>query len=183
MALNDVWRLGENQELRLSGLFRTYNLSLYSDFGVGLIRQSEFRTVTGGSVAYKRRFSKLLTLLAGTDYEREAPRRDDLDYYDFYNPADPSYYGPFTKVDGNNVTISPVAPYIARKGELTQYFCYYPGWRRDEISIDNQDLVTPANSSHALVGPNSPKSTITFFSETILVDSRGCPQLREIVLH
>jgi hypothetical protein len=51
-ALNDVWRLGDNQELQLSGFFRTYNLSLFSDFGVGLIRQSEFRTVTGGSAAY-----------------------------------------------------------------------------------------------------------------------------------
>jgi len=77
------------------GFFRTYNLSLYSDFGVGLIRQSEFRTVTGGSAAYKKKFSKNFTLLAGTDYEREAPRRDDLDHYNFYNPADPNYYGPF----------------------------------------------------------------------------------------
>ena len=28
IALNDVWKLGENQELQLSGFFRTYNLSL-----------------------------------------------------------------------------------------------------------------------------------------------------------
>jgi hypothetical protein len=163
MALNDVWRLGENQELQLSGFFRTYNLSLYSDFGDGLIRQSEFRTVTGGSAAYKRRFSKKLTLLAGTDYEREAPRRDDLDHYDFYNPADPSYYGPFTKVDGNNVTIAPLTPYIAAEGELSPYFHYYLGMRRDEIFIDNRDLVTPANSWNTLVGLNSPKATLTFF--------------------
>jgi hypothetical protein len=37
MALNDVWKLGANQELQLSGFFRTYNLSLFSDFGLGLI--------------------------------------------------------------------------------------------------------------------------------------------------
>ena len=163
LALNDVWNLGENQELQLSGFFRTYNLSLYSDFGDGLIRQSEFRTVTGSSAAYKKIFSKKFTLLAGTDYEREAPRRDDLDHYNFYNPADPTYYGPFTKIDGNNVTIAPVTPYIAGEGELNQYFHYYLGWRRDEISINNQDLVTPVNSSHLLVGLNSPKATITFF--------------------
>ena len=163
VALNDVWKLGENQELQLSGFFRTYNLSLFSDFGVGLIRQSEFRTVTGGSAAYKNRFSKLLTLFAGTDYQREAPRRDDLDHYTFYNPADPYSYGPFIKIDGNNVTITPVSPYIAGEGELSKYFHYYLGWRRDEIFINNQDLVTPANSSNTLVGLNSPKATITFF--------------------
>src|SRR5271157_3668797 len=165
VALNDVWKLGENQEVQLSGFFRTYNLSLFSDFGVGLIRQSEFRTVTGGSAAYMKKFSKNFTLLAGTDYEREAPRRDDLDHYNFYNPADPNYYGPFVKVDGNNVTIAPVTPHIAGEGELSKYFRYYLGWRRDEISIDNQDLVTPANSWDTLVGLNSPKATITFFPE------------------
>jgi hypothetical protein len=163
IALNDVWKLGENQELQFSGFFRTYNLSLFSDFGDGLIRQSEFRTVTGGSAAYKNKFSKMFTLLAGTDYEREAPRRDDLDHYNFYNPADPYSYGPFTKVDGNNVTIAPVSPYIAGEGELSPYFHYYLGFRRDEIGIDNRDLVTPANSWNKLVGLNSPKATLTFF--------------------
>jgi hypothetical protein len=165
VALNDVWRLGDNQDLQLSGFFRTYNLSLFSDFGVGLIRQSEFRTATGASAAYKKRFSKNLTLLAGTDYEREAPRRDDLDHYNFFNPAYPAYYGPFIKVDGNNVTIAPVTPYVAGEGELSRYFRYYLGWRRDEISIDSQDLVTPANSWNRLVALNSPKATITFFPE------------------
>jgi hypothetical protein len=36
----------------LSGFFRTYNLALYSNFGDGLIRQNEFRTVTGGNSTY-----------------------------------------------------------------------------------------------------------------------------------
>jgi hypothetical protein len=162
-ALNDVWKVGENQELQLSGFFRTYNLSLYSDFGDGLIRQSEFRTVAGGSLAYKKKFSKNLTLLAGTDYQREAPRRDDLDHYYFYNAASPDYYGPFVKVDGNNVTIAPLSPYIAADGELSKYLHWYLGWRRDEIGIDNRDLVTPANSTHKLVGLNSPKATLTLF--------------------
>ena len=165
MALNDVWKLGQDQELQLSGFFRTYNLSLSTDFGLGLVRQSEFRTVAGGSAAYKKKFSKNFTLLAGTDYQREAPRRDDLDHYNFYNPADPYYYGPFIKVDGNNVTIAPVSPYIAGEGELSKYVHYYLGWRRDEISIDNQDLVTPANSWNRWVGVNSPKATVTFFPE------------------
>jgi hypothetical protein len=162
LALNDVWKLGEDQELQLSGFFRTYNLSLSTDFGLGLIRQSEFRTVTGGSAAYKKKFSKKFTLLTGTDYQREAPRRDDLDHYNFYNPANPYYYGPFVKIDGNNVTIAPVSPYIAGEGELSKYLRYYLGWRRDEIGIDNQDLVAPANSWNKVVGVNSPKATVTF---------------------
>lgn len=163
IALNDVWHIAENQELQLSGFFRTYNLSLLSDFGDGLIRQSEFRTVTGASAAYRRTFSEKFTLLAGTDYEREAPRRDDLDHYSFYNPGDPYYHGPFVKVDGSDVTIAPVTAYIAADGALSRYLRYYLGWRRDEISIDNQDLITRANSWSRVVGLNSPKATLTFF--------------------
>ena len=163
LALNDIWTLSESSQLQLSGFFRTYNLSLSSDFGDGLIRQSEFRTVTGGSAAYKKQYSKHFTLLAGTDYEREAPRRDNLDHYNFFDPADPTYYGPFVKIDGNNVTITPVTPYVAAEGELSKYLHYYVGLRRDEIFFDNQDLVTPANSSNRLVGLNSPKATLTFF--------------------
>jgi hypothetical protein len=165
VALNDVWMLGERQELQLSGFFRTYNLSLFSDFGLGLIRQSEFRTVTGGNATYVNKIAKSFTLLAGMDYEREAPRRDDLDHYDFYNPAAPSYYGPFLKVDGNNVTIAPVTPYVAGQGEISKYVHYYLGWRRDEIDITNQDLITPANSWSKWVGVNSPKATVTIVPE------------------
>jgi hypothetical protein len=161
VALNDVWKLDDHQELQLSGFFRTYNLSLYSDFGLGLIRQSEFRTVAGGNATYVNKISKLFTLLAGTDYQREAPRRDNLDHYNFYNPADPSYYGPFVKIASNNVTIAPVTPYVAGQGELSKYIRYYLGWRRDEISITNQDLITPTNSWDKLVGVNSPKATVT----------------------
>jgi hypothetical protein len=164
-ALNDEWKLNENQEVQLSGFFRTYNLSLFSDFGLGLIRQSEFRTVSGASGAYVNRLSKTLTLLAGTDYEREAPRRDDLDHYNFFDPATPNSYGPFVKIDGNNVTISPVTPYVAARGELGRHFNYYAGWRRDEIFINNQDSVTPSNSWSELVGLNSPKATLAFVSQ------------------
>ncbi len=162
MALNDVWKLRDNQELQLSGFFRTYNLSLFSDFGLGLIRQSEFRTVAGGSAVYVNKIAEHFTLLAGTDYGREAPRRDDLDHYNFYDPGNPGYYGPFTKVDGNNVTIASVAPYIAGDGSLSRFIHYDLGWRRDEIGVNNDDLVTPSNSFSKLVGVNSPKATVSF---------------------
>ena len=161
VALNDAWKLDDHRELQFSGFFRTYNLSLYSDFGLGLIRQSEFRTVTGANATYVNRVAKTVTLLAGVDYQREAPRRDDLDHYNFYNPAASSYYGPFVKIDGSNVTIAPVSPYIAGQGELSKYIHYYLGRRRDEIDITNQDLIMPANSWSKWVGVNSPKATVT----------------------
>jgi len=161
-AINDEWKLDTNRQIQFSGFFRTYNLSLFSDFGLGLIRQSEFRTVGGASATYLNKIFREFTLLAGTDYEREAPRRDDLDHYNFFNPAAPNNYGPFVKIDGNNVTIAPVTPYVAAQGELGRHFSYYAGWRRDEIFIDNQDLITPSNSWSELVGLNSPKATLTF---------------------
>lgn len=164
-ALNDVWKLDERQQLQISGFFRTYNLALFSDFGLGLIRQSEFRTVTGASVLYTNQITKHLTLLAGSDYEREAPRRDDLDHYNFFNPNAPGYYGPFIKIDGNNVTIAPLSPYVAGQGDLSKYVRYYLGWRRDEIEVENQDLITPANSSSAWVGVDSPKATLAITPE------------------
>jgi uncharacterized protein involved in tellurium resistance len=162
VALNDVWQLSGSQQLQLSGFFRTYNLSLCPDYGQGLIRQSEFRTVAGASANYVNKIAEYLSLLGGLDYNREAPRRDDLDHYGFFDPANPSYYGPFTPVDSNNVTIASLSPYIAAEGALTRYFRYYLGWRRDEIDFDNDDLLHAENSFQKWVGVNSPKATVSF---------------------
>jgi hypothetical protein len=162
IALNDVWQIRQGQQLQFSGFFRTYNLSLYSDFGQGLIRQSEFRTVTGSSANYVNKLAEALSLLVGFDYEREAPRRDDLDHYGFFDPNNPKYHGPFTPVASNNLTIGSLTPYIAAEGALTSHFRYYLGWRRDEINFDNDDLLHPGNSFQKWVGVNSPKATISF---------------------
>ena len=161
-ALNDVWKLGGHQELQLSGFFRTYNLALYSDFGLGLIRQSEWRTTGGASAAYLNQISKFFTLFAGTDYEREAPRRDDLDHYDFFDPANPNTYGPFVKIIGANVTIAPVTPYVAGEGELGKHLRYYLGWRQDQVYINQQNLITPSASWSKWVPTPNPKITITY---------------------
>jgi hypothetical protein len=171
VALNDVWQLSGSQQLNISGFFRTYNLSLFSDFGQGLIRQSEFRTVAGGSANYVNKIAEYLSLLAGFDYEREAPRRDDLDLYGFFNPSNPSSYGPFTPQAGNNVTIESLTPYIAADGGLSHYFRYYLGWRRDEIDIDNDDLLHAGNSFQKWVGVNLPKATVSFLPK----ESRYAP--------
>jgi len=165
VAVNDVWQITSSQQLQLSGFFRTYNLSLYSDFGQGLIRQSEFRTVAGGSADYINKVGEFLSLLGGFDYQREAPRRDNLDRYGLPDPNDPDYYGPFTPVASNNLTISPFTPYVAAEGALGKHFRYYLGWRRDEIDFDNEDLLHAENSFQKWVGVNSPKATVSFLPE------------------
>ncbi len=158
VALNDVWQLTPSSELQLSGFFRTYNLSLYSNFGAGLIRQSEFRTVTGGNANYIRKISQSLSLMAGLDYFREAPRRLDLDHYE---SADPATYGPFASVTANNVTMNFVTPFIALNGRLVSWLHYNLGWRRDQIDFNNTDLLHPGNSYQKWAGVNSPKATIS----------------------
>ncbi len=162
IVLNDVWSVSGSQQLQLSGFFRTYNLSLFSNFGDGLIRQSEFRTVTGGNATNLKKFGNFLSLLAGLDYQRDAPRRDDLDHYGFFDPAQPNLYGPFQKVSANNITIADASPYIAVEGALVRYLHFYLGWRRDEINFNNDDLLVPAHSFQSWIGFNNPKATVSF---------------------
>jgi hypothetical protein len=118
--------------------------------------------VTGGSADYVNKIAEALSLLVGLDYNREAPRGDDLHHYGLFDSSNPRYYGPPSWVDGNNITIGSVTPYIAAEGALARYFRYYLGWRRDEIDLTNVDLVTPQNSFHTWVGVNSPKATVSF---------------------
>ncbi len=163
LAVNNDWKLTPTQELQISGMFRTYNLALFSNFGAGLIRQSEFRTVTGGNTTYIKRITRWLSLMAGVDYQRDAPRRLDLDHYSStYSTTSPAAYGPFEKVTANKVTLGDAAPYAALNGSLGKYLRYYAGWRRDEIAFDNTDLLFPQNSYHATEGFNSPKATLSF---------------------
>lgn len=159
IAANDLWKLTSGQKLSLSGFFRTYNLALFSNFGDGLIRQSEFRTVTGGNGTYINHFNDYISLLAGVDYARDAPRRLDLDHY---SSTDPAVYGPFQPVTANNVTIGDAAPFIALNGALNKRIRYYLGFRRDEIGFDNVDLLHSTNSFNRLVGVNSPKATLAY---------------------
>jgi hypothetical protein len=157
-ALNDAWRLSSSDELQLSVFFRTYNLSLYSNFGAGLIRQSEFRTVTGGNPTWVRKFNRHFAFLAGVDYLREAPRRDDLDHY---ASGDSSTAGPFRKVTASNITLNFLTPFLAIDGNLVPWLHYNLGWRRDQIGFTNDDLLAPASSFHKWVGINNPKATVS----------------------
>jgi Carboxypeptidase regulatory-like domain len=161
IVASDSWHPTEGQQLFMSGFFRTYNLALYSNFGDGLIRQSEFPTVTGGNANYSVRLFGSTRFLAGLDYQRDAPRRLDLDHYISINPA---VYGSFNNVTSNNVTIGDTAPYVAVAGTLTRYFRYYAGFRRDEISFENRDLLVAHHSFDKLIGVNSPKATLSYVS-------------------
>ena len=157
IALNDVWHLKPTIELQFSGFFRTYTLSLYSNFGDGLIRQSEFRTVIGGNGNYIRKVNQHLSVMAGLDYLREAPRRDDLDHY---ASTSSFVYGPFEKVTANNITLNFVTPFVAVDGNIVKWLRYNLGWRRDQIGFDNTDLLAFTSSFNRWQGINSPKATL-----------------------
>jgi hypothetical protein len=161
IVASETWHPTERQQLSMSGFFRTYNLALYSNFGDGLIRQSEFRTVTGGNASYSVTLFGSTRFLAGLDYQRDAPRRLDLDHYASVNSA---VYGPFESVTSNNVTIGDTAPYVAVDGALTRYFHYYVGFRRDEINFENSDLLVADHSFNKLIPVNSPKATLSYVS-------------------
>ena len=64
-----------------SGFFRTYNLALFSNFGEGLIRQSEFRTVEGAEARETHTFSPWLEAMAGVLYNEDDIHNDNLDHY------------------------------------------------------------------------------------------------------
>jgi hypothetical protein len=157
IAANDIWRLGMSSEVQLSGLFRTYNLSLFSNFGDGLIRQSEFRTAAGGQTVYIKKVSESLSIMAGLDYSREAPRRLDLDHY---ASPDPATYGPFQKITANDVSLNFLSPYISLNGRVTSWLRFNLGWRRDEIGFQNTDLLAPLRSFNRWTDVDSPKATL-----------------------
>jgi hypothetical protein len=159
IALNDTWHLSLASDLQLSTFFRTYNLSLDSDFGAGLIRQSEFRTVTGDNATYLRKVNPHFSFLTGVDFLRDAPRRDDLDRY---LSSSPFVYGPFQTVTANNITLNFVTPFAAVHGRLWRWLHYNLGWRRDQIQFTNTDLLYPQNSFSRWIGINSPKATLSF---------------------
>jgi hypothetical protein len=97
--------------------------------------------------------------MAGMDYFREAPRRDDLDHF---LSTDQAVYGPFEKVTANNVTLNFVTPFVAIDGNIVSWLHYDLGWRRDQIDFQNTDLLLPANSFARWQGIDSPKATLSF---------------------
>jgi hypothetical protein len=150
---SDSWKLRDSQSLIFSGFFRTYSLTLRSDFGDGLIQQSEFRTVAGGDASYVYRIRKTMTLLAGIDLRRDAPRNLDLQHADAN--------GIFQPVTSNDLTLGFIAPHASIDGTLSPYLHYDLGLRREEVNMDNLDKINPRNSFNKLDGITLPKGTLT----------------------
>ena len=159
LAADDQWRVSSRDAMAFSGFLRTYNLALFSNFGEGLIRQSEFRTVEGGEVREIHAFSSRLEGLAGLLYNEDDIHNDDLDH--FLSP-DPGSYGSFVPVLGNNLTIRELAPYLALRGNLGKRIQFYAGLRHEEIGMRNIDKLRPPDSFDQWQGFEEPKATVAW---------------------
>jgi hypothetical protein len=151
----DNWKLSQQRQLSFSGFFRNYALTLRSDFGDGLIQQSETRNVLGGEAMYIQSLGPWLSLLAGVDLRRDAPRNLDLYHVDSQNA--------FQLVTSNNLILSFVEPFVALDGAITKYFHYDVGFRQEFVWMNNQDLINPQNSFDRFATLTLPKATVTFF--------------------
>jgi hypothetical protein len=156
VIVNDIWRLTDHRQFQFSGFYRYYTLDVRPNFGDGLIRQSEHRNVNSEDVLYTDRFSKAVSLLAGVDLRREAPRALNLDKANID--------GVFVPDTSNNLTINFYSPFVALDGKLTSFLHYNGGYRLDQVSVDNQDLLRPGLSFNRNATVSSPKGTLTFLS-------------------
>jgi len=154
IVASDTWQISDKRQVQFSTFFRTYSLRLQSDFGDGLIRQSEFRTVAGGNASFNQQINKKISFLVGLDLRQDAPRNAEL--------ARGDASGTFQPVTLNNFSIGDVASYAAITGTLSKFVSYSLGVRRDEIFFNNKDRLFPANSYQTTSGLTSPRGTLTF---------------------
>jgi Carboxypeptidase regulatory-like domain len=155
LVASDNWKLSEQRQLSFSGFFRNYALQLRSNFGEGLIQQSESRNVIGGETTYIQSLRPGMSLLAGVDLRRDAPRNLNLDHIDDQ--------GIFQPVTSNNLTLSFVEPFVSLDGTFGKLIHYDVGVRQEEVWMDNQDLINPQNSFNKLAALTLPKGTLTLF--------------------
>jgi hypothetical protein len=149
-----VWRLTADQQISFSGFFRDYALTLRSDFGEGLIQQSEDRNVFGGDVLYVDKIRPWLSVLAGADFRRDTPHNLDLKHLDAQNV--------FNLVTSNDLTLSFIEPFVSIDGALGTHLHYDVGFRQEAVWMNNQDLLNPKNSFDKLAPITLPKGTLTF---------------------
>jgi len=128
LVATDNWKLSEQRQFFFSGFFRNYALQLRSHFGDGLIQQSKTRNVFGGEAAYIQSVRPWISLLAGVDSRRDAPRNPDLSHIDDN--------GIFQPVTSNNLTLSFVEPFVSLDGTASKYLHYDVGVRQEEVWVD-----------------------------------------------
>jgi len=152
-VVSDTWKLSEQRQFTFSGFYRNYALTLRSNFGDGLIQQSENRNVFGGEAMYTQSLRPWIALLAGIDLQRNAPHDFDLYHINQENH--------FQLTTSNNLTLSSVAPFISVDGPIKHRFHYNLGVRQEEVWINNQDFINPQNSFNKLATVPLPKGTFT----------------------
>src|SRR5271166_1859665 len=150
----DNWKVSKQKQMSFSAFFRNYALQLRSNFGQGLIQQSETRNVEGGEAAYMQSIRPWVAVLAGVDLRRDAPRDLDLQHLEDD--------GIFHPVASNNLTLSFVEPFVSLDGTASKYLHYDVGVRQEEVWMNNQDLINPFNSFDKLASLSLPKATLTF---------------------
>ena len=155
LVLSDTWTASSRSQMRLSAFFRTYNLTLLSNFGDGLIRQREFRTVAGGNATYLFSTGHGFSVLAGADLHRDSIPDLALERV--------GALGKFQSAGSNALAISSFSPFVSAGGNLSRWFHYNLGIRRDAFFIDNQDFKNSLNSFRVSPGTTSPKGTVSFY--------------------
>jgi hypothetical protein len=153
LVATDNWKLTDQKQLSFSAFYRNYALQLRSNFGEGLIQQSENRNVIGGEATYIQSFRPWLSMLAGLGLRWDAPRNLDLKRIDDN--------GIFQPVTSNNLTLSFVEPFLALDGSATKYLHFDAGFRQEKVWMSIQDLLTPQNSFDKLASLTLPKATLT----------------------
>lgn len=151
---SDTWQISEHQQIQFSSFFRTYSLDLRSNFGDGLIRQSEFRTVTGGNTSYHYQWNRAVSLDAGAELRRDAPRGAELSRLDSN--------GVFRPVTRNDFTIGDAATYVSLSGDPWRFLSYNVGMRRDQVDFGITDELHMLNSYRMGLGVFSPRGTLAF---------------------
>jgi hypothetical protein len=152
-AASDTWQLSPQRQFVFSGFFRDYGLTLRSNFGDGLIQQSENRNVFGGEAMYIQSVRHWLSVMGGVDLRRDAPGNLDLKHIDDN--------GVFQPVTSNNLTMSFLEPFVALDGSASRYLHFNLGVRQEEVWMNNQDLLTPQNSFNRLSSLSLPKGTLS----------------------
>ena len=164
LAADDHWTLGTRDDVVLSGFARTYNLALFSNFGEGLIRQSEFRKVEGAQLRETHTFAAFLKGMrlqgmAGLDFHEDDIHNDNLDHHPLVSPT---VYGSFAKVLSSNITIRNLTPYAAVHGDLGKHVRFYGGVRPDTIELKNFNKLVSANSFDLWSTFLAPKATVAW---------------------